>query len=198
MKAEIFSIGTEMLLGEIVDTNSRYIASRLPALGIDVYYQHRVDPKVPIEDVAGTVRDLIQAGKVRHFGMSEAGTATIRRAHAVQPVTAVQSEYSLWTRDPEPEVLPTCAELGIGFVPETRQVFPSLTVTEHLKVGARRSSRGDDAWPIERLVELFPVLSRRASAKGCRKRLILDFVGGKERTLPSSRTVPLRFLCRSF
>ncbi|MCR6491033.1 aldo/keto reductase [Cellulomonas sp. P24] len=84
---------------------------------IDLFYQHRVDPDVPIEDVAGTVKELIDAGKVRHFGLSEAGAATIRRAHAVQPVTAVQSEYSLWTRDPEPAVLPTCAELGIGFVP---------------------------------------------------------------------------------
>jgi aryl-alcohol dehydrogenase-like predicted oxidoreductase len=84
---------------------------------IDLYYQHRVDPNVPIEDVAGTVKDLIQAGKVKHFGLSEAGARTIRRAHAVQPVTAVQSEYSLWTRGPEAEVLPTCEELGIGFVP---------------------------------------------------------------------------------
>lgn len=84
---------------------------------IDLFYQHRVDPDVPIEDVAGTVSELVQAGKVRHFGLSEAGAATIRRAHAVHPVTAVQSEYSLWTRDPEPEVLPTCAELRIGFVP---------------------------------------------------------------------------------
>ena len=84
---------------------------------IDLFYQHRVDPDVPIEDVAGTVKDLIQAGKVKYFGLSEAGADTIRRAHAVQPVTAVQSEYSIWTRDPEPEVLPTCEELGIGFVP---------------------------------------------------------------------------------
>jgi aryl-alcohol dehydrogenase-like predicted oxidoreductase len=84
---------------------------------IDLLYQHRVDPEVPIEDVAGTVRDLIAAGKVKHFGLSEAGAKTIRRAHAVQPVAAVQSEYSLWTRDPEPEILPTLEELGIGFVP---------------------------------------------------------------------------------
>lgn len=90
---------------------------RLKTGVIDLFYQHRVDPDVPIEDVAGTVKDLIQAGKVRHFGLSEAGANTIRRAHAVQPVTAVQSEYSIWTRDPEPEVLPTCEELGIGFVP---------------------------------------------------------------------------------
>ena len=84
---------------------------------IDLFYQHRVDPDVPIEDVAGTVKDLIQQGKVRHFGLSEAGAQTIRRAHAVQPVTALQSEYSLWTRVPEAEVLPTLEELGIGFVP---------------------------------------------------------------------------------
>ncbi len=84
---------------------------------IDLFYQHRVDPNVPIEDVAGTVSQLVQAGKVRHFGLSEAAAATIRRAHAVFPVTAVQSEYSLWTRDPEPDVLRACAQLGIGFVP---------------------------------------------------------------------------------
>ena len=84
---------------------------------IDLFYQHRVDLDVPIEDVAGTVKDLIQEGKVKHFGLSEAGAQTVRRAHAVQPVTALQSEYSLWTRDPEPEILPTLEELGIGFVP---------------------------------------------------------------------------------
>lgn len=84
---------------------------------IDLFYQHRVDPAVPIEDVAGTVRELIRAGKVRHFGLSEAGVQTIRRAHAVQPVTALQSEYSLWWREPEAEILPTLESLGIGFVP---------------------------------------------------------------------------------
>ncbi|CAN5225275.1 aldo/keto reductase [soil metagenome] len=84
---------------------------------IDLFYQHRVDPNVPIEDVAGTVRDLIAEGKVKHFGLSEAGAATIRRAHAVQPVTALQSEYSMWWREPEAEILPTLEELGIGFVP---------------------------------------------------------------------------------
>ncbi|MFI6317641.1 aldo/keto reductase [Nonomuraea sp. NPDC050556] len=90
---------------------------RLGVEAIDLFYQHRVDPEVPIEDVAGTVGELVKAGKVRHFGLSEVGAATLRRAHAVYPVTAVQSEYSLWTRDPEPHVLPACAELGIGFVP---------------------------------------------------------------------------------
>jgi aryl-alcohol dehydrogenase-like predicted oxidoreductase len=90
---------------------------RLRVDALDLFYQHRVDPAVPIEDVAGTVRDLIGEGKVRHFGLSEAGANTIRRAHAVQPVTALQSEYSLWWREPEQEILPTLEELGIGFVP---------------------------------------------------------------------------------
>ena len=90
---------------------------RLKVETIDLFYQHRVDPEVPIEDVAGAVKDLIQQGKVRHFGLSEAGAQTIRRAHAVQAVTALQSEYSLWFREPESEVLPTLEELGIGFVP---------------------------------------------------------------------------------
>ena len=90
---------------------------RLATDRIDLLYQHRVDPEVPIEDVAGTVKDLIREGKVRHFGLSEAGVQTIRRAHAVQPVTALQSEYSLWWREPEREVLPALQELGIGFVP---------------------------------------------------------------------------------
>jgi aryl-alcohol dehydrogenase-like predicted oxidoreductase len=90
---------------------------RLKVDAIDLYYQHRVDPEVPIEEVAGTVKDLIREGKVKHFGLSEAGVQTIRRAHAVQPVTAVESEYSLWWRKPEEEVIPTLEELGIGFVP---------------------------------------------------------------------------------
>ncbi len=98
----------------------RVAEASLQRLGIDridLFYQHRVDPDVPVEDVAGAVGELVAEGKVAHFGLSEAGAATIRRAHAVFPVTAVQSEYSLWTRDPELEVLPACAELGIGFVP---------------------------------------------------------------------------------
>ena len=90
---------------------------RLRVDSIDLFYQHRVDPDVPIEDVAGAVKDLIREGKVKHFGLSEAGVQTIRRAHAVQPVTALQSEYSLWWREPEAEILPTLEELGIGFVP---------------------------------------------------------------------------------
>ena len=91
--------------------------TRLKTDRIDLFYQHRVDPDVPIEDVAGAVKDLIREGKVKHFGLSEAGAQTIRRAHAVQPVTALQSEYSLWWREPEREILPTLEELGIGFVP---------------------------------------------------------------------------------
>jgi aryl-alcohol dehydrogenase-like predicted oxidoreductase len=90
---------------------------RLRTDRIDLFYQHRVDPKVPIEDVAGTIKELIAQGKVKHFGLSEAGAQTIRKAHAVQPVTALQSEYSLWWREPEKEILPTLEELGIGFVP---------------------------------------------------------------------------------
>ena len=98
---------------QVVDASLK----RLKVQTIDLLYQHRVDPNVPIEDVAGTVKDLIRQGKVKHFGLSEAGVQTIRRAHAVQPVTALQSEYSLWWREPEAEVLPTLEELGIGFVP---------------------------------------------------------------------------------
>src|SRR5438045_8464483 len=90
---------------------------RLNIDAIDLFYQHRVDPNVPIEDVAGAVKDLIRAGKVRHFGLSEAGVQVIRRAHAVQPVTALQSEYSLWWREPEAEIIPALEELGIGLVP---------------------------------------------------------------------------------
>jgi aryl-alcohol dehydrogenase-like predicted oxidoreductase len=98
---------------EVADASLR----RLKSEAIDLFYQHRVDAAVPIEDVAGAVKELIQQGKVKHFGLSEASAATIRRAHAVQPVTAVQSEYSLWCREQEQEVLPACEELGIGFVP---------------------------------------------------------------------------------
>src|SRR5205823_13121360 len=118
-----FKIGPK---GEQMDVDSRpehikevakASLKRLKTDVIDLFYQHRVDPDVPIEDVAGAVKDLIREGKVKHFGLSEAGAQTIRRAHAVQAVTAVQSEYSLWTRGPEAEVLPTLEELGIGFVP---------------------------------------------------------------------------------
>jgi aryl-alcohol dehydrogenase-like predicted oxidoreductase len=98
---------------EVADASLKRLRTEV----IDLFYQHRVDPQVPIEDVAGTVKDLIQAGKVRHFGMSEAGVNTIRRAHAVQPIAALQSEYSLWWREPEAEILPLLEALGIGFVP---------------------------------------------------------------------------------
>jgi aryl-alcohol dehydrogenase-like predicted oxidoreductase len=102
---------------ERIRTVAEGALKRLNTDAIDLFYQHRVDPNVPIEEVAGTVRDLIREGKVRHLGMSEAGAENIRRAHAVQPVTALQSEYSLWWREPEKEILPTLEELGIGFVP---------------------------------------------------------------------------------
>ena len=108
---------------------------RLKVDAIDLFYQHRVDTSVPIEDVAGTVKELIQEGKVKHFGMSEAGVATIRRAHAVQPVTALQSEYSLWWRKPEEEVMPALEELGIGFVPFSPlgKGFLTGTINENTK-----------------------------------------------------------------
>ena len=102
---------------EVIKQVAEESLRRLGVDAIDLFYQHRVDPQVPIEDVAGAVKELIEAGKVKHFGLSEAGAGTIRRAHAVQPVTAIQSEYSLWWRRPEDEVLVACEELGIGFVP---------------------------------------------------------------------------------
>ncbi len=133
--------------GERLGLNSRpdYIKQmtegslrRLRVETIDLYYQHRVGPDVPIEDVAGTMKELIQEGKVRHFGLSEAAAQTIRRAHAVQPVTAVQSEYSLWWRRPEEEVLPACDELGIGFVPYSPLGKGFLTgkIDEHVEFAA--------------------------------------------------------------
>ncbi len=119
-----FGIKIDPSAQQLVDSRPEHIKQsvegslkRLKVDIIDLYYQHRVDPNVPIEDVAGAVKDLIRQGKVKHFGLSEAGVQTIRRAHAVQPVTAVQSEYSLWWRQPEEELLPTLEELGIGFVP---------------------------------------------------------------------------------
>ena len=110
------SVGTDSRPAHIREVAEASL-KRLKTDVIDLFYQHRVDPTVPIEDVAGTVGDLIREGKVRHFGLSEAGVSTIRRAHAVQPVSALQSEYSLWWREPEAEILPTLEELGIGFVP---------------------------------------------------------------------------------
>jgi aryl-alcohol dehydrogenase-like predicted oxidoreductase len=116
-----FKEGKTALGADSSPKNIRAVAEaslkRLRTDVIDLFYQHRVDPKVPIEDVAGTVKDLIREGKVKHFGLSEAGVGTIRKAHAVHPVTALQSEYSLWWREPEEKILPTLEELGIGFVP---------------------------------------------------------------------------------
>jgi aryl-alcohol dehydrogenase-like predicted oxidoreductase len=118
--------GWDIADGKMIGLNSRpeqirrvaeASLKRLRTDVIDLFYQHRIDPNVPVEDVAGTVKDLIREGKVRHFGMSEAGVKNIRRAHAEQPVTALQSEYSLWWREPEDEIIPTLEELGIGFVP---------------------------------------------------------------------------------
>jgi aryl-alcohol dehydrogenase-like predicted oxidoreductase len=129
---------------------------RLKTDRIDLFYQHRVDPAVPIEDVAGTIKELIAEGKVKHFGMSEAGVATIRRAHAVQPVTALQSEYSLFTRDPEAELLPVLEELGIGFVPFTPLGAGLLT-------GKIDESTKFDATDFRNLVPRFNPEARKAN-----------------------------------
>jgi pyridoxine 4-dehydrogenase len=130
---------------------------RLKTDRIDLFYQHRVDPNVPIEDVAGTVRELIREGKVKHFGLSEAGVATIRRAHAVQPVAALQSEYSLWWREPEQSVLPVLEELGIGFVPFSPLGKGFLTGT----IDAHTSFAKDD---FRQVVPRFSEENRRANA----------------------------------
>jgi aryl-alcohol dehydrogenase-like predicted oxidoreductase len=133
--------------------------SSLKRLGtdvIDLFYQHRVDPAVPIEEVAGTVKQLIQEGKVRHFGLSEAGAETIRRAHSVQPVTALQSEYSLWWREPEEEVLPALAELGIGFVPFSPLGKGFLT-------GAINENTTFDSTDFRNIVPRFTPEARRAN-----------------------------------
>jgi aryl-alcohol dehydrogenase-like predicted oxidoreductase len=129
---------------------------RLKTDVIDLFYQHRVDPNVPIEDVAGAVKDLIRAGKVRHFGLSEAGVQTIRRAHAVQPVTALQSEYSIWWREPEVKVLPTLEELGIGFVPFSPLGRGFLT-------GAIKESTTFDSADFRSIVPRFAPEARKAN-----------------------------------
>jgi aryl-alcohol dehydrogenase-like predicted oxidoreductase len=129
---------------------------RLKTDRIDLFYQHRVDPNVPIEDVAGTVKQLIAQGKVRHFGLSEAGTQTIRRAHAVQPVTALQSEYSLWWREPEAEILPVCEELGVGFVPFSPLGKGFLT-------GAINESTKFDSTDFRNIVPRFAPEARKAN-----------------------------------
>ena len=145
---------------------------------IDLFYQHRVDPDVPIEDVAGTVKDLIDEGKVRHFGMSEAGASTIRRAHAVQPVAALQSEYSLWWREPEAEILPLLEELGIGFVPFSPLGKGFLT-------GAISATTEFAAGDFRNIVPRFTPEARRAN------QALVDLIGriaaGKRRRPPRSR-----------
>ncbi len=137
---------------------------RLKTDVIDLFYQHRVDPDVPIEDVAGAVKDLIKEGKVRHFGLSEAGVQTIRRAHKVQPVTALQSEYSLWFREPETEVLPTLEELGIGFVPFSPLGKGFLT-------GAISADTKFDATDFRNIVPRFSEENRRAN------QALVDLIG---------------------
>jgi aryl-alcohol dehydrogenase-like predicted oxidoreductase len=137
---------------------------RLRTDRIDLFYQHRADPEVPIEDVAGAVKDLIQQGKVKHFGLSEAGVQTIRRAHAVQPVTALQSEYSLWWREPEAEILPTLEELGIGFVPFSPLGKGFLT-------GAIDESTTFDSSDYRNTVPRFAPGARKAN------RILVDLIG---------------------
>jgi aryl-alcohol dehydrogenase-like predicted oxidoreductase len=148
---------------------------RLKTDHIDLFYQHRVDPSVPIEDVAGAVKDLIQAGKVKHFGLSEAGVSVIRRAHAVQPVTALQSEYSLWWREPEAEILPVLEELGIGFVPFSPLGKGFLTgkITEETKF---------DATDFRNIVPRFSAENRKAN------QAVVDLVGkfaAEKKTTPA-------------
>jgi aryl-alcohol dehydrogenase-like predicted oxidoreductase len=138
---------------------------RLRVDAIDLFYQHRVDPNVPIEDVAGAVKELIQQGKVRHFGMSEAGAKTIRRAHAVQPVTALQSEYSLWWRKPEQEIIPTLEELGIGLVPYSPLGKGFLT-------GKMDASTTFDATDIRSSIPRFSPEARKANLA------LVDLLGG--------------------
>ena len=146
---------------------------RLKSESIDLFYQHRVDPNVPIEEVAGTVKDLIRQGKVKHFGLCEVGAQTIRRAHAVQPLTAVQSEYSLMWRQPEEEVLPTLEKLGIGFVPYSPLGRGYLTgaLDEHAKFDSRNDNRATlprftaEAMKAKRvLVDLLSELGQRKGA----------------------------------
>lgn len=142
---------------------------RLEVDTIDLFYQHRVDPDVPIEDVAGTVRQLVAEGKVRYFGLSEAGAATIRRAHAEFPVSAVQSEYSLWTRDPEAEVLPVCRELGIGFVAYS-PLGRGFLASGDSELGDTDFRRNLPRWQGEALANnrtLFDSLSQVARSKAC-------------------------------
>jgi aryl-alcohol dehydrogenase-like predicted oxidoreductase len=157
---------------EVIKQTTDGSLARLGVETIDLLYQHRVDPEVPIEEVAGAVRDLIAQGKVRHFGLSEAGPETIRRAHAVQPVTAVQSEYSLWWRRPENEVLPVCAELGIGFVPYSPlgRGFLTGAIDEHTTFDSGDNRNGLPRFTVEArkanraLVERFREIGERKGA----------------------------------
>ncbi len=149
--------------------------TRLKIDAIDLFYQHRVDPDVPIEDVAGAVKDLITEGKVKHFGLSEPGVTTIRRAHAVQPITAIQSEYSLWTRSPEKEVLPTLEELGIGFVPYSPLGKGFLT-------GAMNESTTLDSGDFRNILPRFTPEARKAN------QALVDLLGeiaGRKQATPA-------------
>jgi aryl-alcohol dehydrogenase-like predicted oxidoreductase len=148
---------------------------RLKIDAIDLFYQHRVDPDVPIEDVAGAVKDLIREGKVKHFGLSEPGVTTIRRAHAVQPITAIQSEYSLWTRGPEKEVLATLEELGIGFVPYSPLGKGFLT-------GAMNESTTLDSGDFRNILPRFTPEARKAN------QALVDLLGeiaGRKQATPA-------------
>jgi aryl-alcohol dehydrogenase-like predicted oxidoreductase len=165
-----------------VDSRPEYIKQgvegslkRLRIDAIDLFYQHRVDPKVPIEEVAGAVKDLIQEGKVKHFGMSEAAAQTIRRAHAVQPVTAVQSEYSLWWKRPEPEVLPMLEELGIGFVPYSPLGKGFLT-------GKINEATTFDSTDLRSRIPRFTIESRKANQALVN---LLNTIAGRKKTTPA-------------
>jgi aryl-alcohol dehydrogenase-like predicted oxidoreductase len=160
---------------EHIKQNAEGSLKRLGVDALDLYYQHRVDPAVPIEDVAGTVKDLIREGKVKHFGLSEAGVQTIRRAHAVQPVTAVQSEYSLWWRKPEEELLPTLQELGIGFVPFSPLGKGFLTgkIDEHTTF---------DSSDFRNIVPRFTPEARRANQALV---VLLQAIGERKRATPA-------------
>lgn len=162
---------------EYIKQNVERMLKRLQTDRIDLLYQHRVDPNVPIEDVAGAVADLVKQGKVKHFGLSEAGAATIRRAHAEFPVTAVQNEYSFWTRDPEHEVLPVCEELGIGFVPWSPLGMGYLTG----KIQPNHQFHKDDL----RLSASFPRFTKDAIIKNRPIVDILQAMADKKRATPA-------------
>ena len=186
---------------------------RLKVEALDLFYQHRVDPDVPIEDVAGAVKDLIQQGKVKHFGLSEAAAETIRRAHAVQPVAAVQSEYSLWTRKPEEKVLPTLEELGIGFVPysplgkgfltgkiDENTTFDSTTSARSSRGLRQKRERRTRRWSIcsPTLASARTPRRRRSRSPGCWRRSRGSYRSpGQRSSIGSRRTsAPPRSSCR--